>query len=216
MAVRDSPREFLPWACWLWQWKSDLSQVSLKQVMEGEWEESPLGGSSHLGKNVKCLVTLVDLGVSLCWARSFWQDSPSCPKDGLCGFNHSTNGSWTCVYSILLELREFLILCNLPVFETWSPWCGQTLFFCWGDIHQSLPGHPTLLLTTLLTCPFLSVASTTWLRYHSGAGGGVPGQLQELPKWALSFLLFPPLSVWSVCFFWSLFEKVTCECHFSA
>ena len=43
-----------------------MSQVSLKQVMEGEWEDSPLGDSSHLGKNVKCLVTLVDLGVSLC------------------------------------------------------------------------------------------------------------------------------------------------------
>ena len=63
--------------------------------------------------------------------------------------------------------------------------------------------HATRHYCWRLFSPVLSsLASSTWLRYHQGQGrGGVPGQLQGLPKGSLSRLLFLLLSIWSVFFF---------------
>lgn len=76
------------------------------------------------------------------------------------------------------------------------------LFSCQGDIHQSLPRHPTLLLATLLTCPFFSgIFHLT--QVPPGAGQGrcawtITRAPQRIP---LSSPISSPLYLICVCLF---------------
>ena len=132
MLMWDSPREFLSGRAGCDRGKWPEAGTPVAGDGRGKWPETgtPVAGDGSWVGGVCWMEAAPHPRVRVaspwppwckpCWAQSFWQDLPSCPRDGLHGFNHSTQGCWPSVYSVLLELQEFLILCNLPMSETWS------------------------------------------------------------------------------------------------
>lgn len=102
---------------------------------------------------------------------------PSCPNSALCGFQDKHLEPLNLGFLACGRTAAFLILCNLPVFETWFLVMARLCFFYLGNIPQSISGHLTLMLTILLICPFLFMASATKFRSNGGEER-VPRSLQ--------------------------------------